>query len=227
MPNITDYAYLIQNMFGESKTSRYGLISVSNLGSKSVQNQLRAAGIDTSSPQYKKVISDITAASNGVGYVNIQGIKNRMRNYDSDGDWIDPTTGLSGLVVTDKNRASKNKIISIPDSIKEEMFEQAKKEFLQDNGVGVGENTRRSEIYTKLYKQTAKKNRLAAGHTLSQYEKQYYQAFEDAVKSIDVTWKPGKAIPKDALDNVTRKNVESLLIKSGGNLVKRNINISI
>ena len=29
----------------------------------------------------------------------------------------------------------------------------------------------------------------AAGHTLSEYEKQYLQAFKDAVKAADPTWK--------------------------------------
>ena len=41
--------------------------------------------------------------ANGAMYGNIQGIKNLMKSYDKDGDYIDPTTGLAGLLVTEEN----------------------------------------------------------------------------------------------------------------------------
>ena len=43
---------------------------------------------------------------------NVQAIKNLMSQYDKNGDWIDPNTGLTGLV-TDENRNSYKHIISI------------------------------------------------------------------------------------------------------------------
>lgn len=67
-------------------------------------------------------------------YGNIQGIKNLMSHYDKDGDYINPVNGLAGLLVTDENESSRKRIISIPDSSKEEMYELAKKEFLNENG---------------------------------------------------------------------------------------------
>lgn len=51
-----------------------------------------------------------------------------------------------------------------------------------ENGVHNGDTTNRSEIYQKLYQQTEKNDRLAAGYTLEEYERQYWQAFTDAVK---------------------------------------------
>ncbi len=54
-----------------------------------------------------------------------------------------------------------------------------------------------------------KKERLAAGYTMQQYERTYRQAFIDAVKKADPKWSIGKPIPKGALDNVTRESVEN------------------
>ena len=65
-----------------------------------MQAQLKAAGINTNSKQYKAAVSVMTKNGNGAMYANIQGIKNLMSHYDKDGDYIDPTTGLAGLLVT-------------------------------------------------------------------------------------------------------------------------------
>lgn len=50
-----------------------------------------------------------------------------MSHYDKDGDYINPVNGLAGLLVTDENESSRKRIISIPDSSKEEMYELTKK----------------------------------------------------------------------------------------------------
>ncbi len=52
-------------------------------------------------------MQSMSSACSGVGYTNIQTIKNRMSCYDKDGDYISPVTGLAGLVVTEKNHAEK------------------------------------------------------------------------------------------------------------------------
>ena len=61
-------------------------------------------------------------------YGNIQGIKNLMKSYDKDGDYIDLTTGLVGLHDR-RNEGSRKTHHYIPESSKDEMFEQTKKEF--------------------------------------------------------------------------------------------------
>ena len=87
MSKIMDYSILFEQMFGVSNPAKNagtvgGRIKVSDLSSPSVQAQLKAAGIDTNSAQYKTVIGDMLSANKGgIGYTNIQAIKNRMRYY--------------------------------------------------------------------------------------------------------------------------------------------------
>ncbi len=206
---VRDLSNLFQQMSGMPVNSRGG------------QNILKKAGIDTNSKQYKAVMQSMSSASHGVGYTTVSAIRNRMSRYDKDGDYISPLTGMAGLVVTDKNRASKNKIISIPESSRDEMFELTKREFLRENGVANGDTTKRTDVYMNLYRKMDKNDRLAAGNTLRQYERAYTQAFVDAVKKVNPKWEPGKPIPSGALDGITRESIDSSLVKSGSELVKR------
>lgn len=230
MPRITDYSFFISQYVGTKSTkgaSAIGSFQLSQLNSSSVQAQLRAAGIDTNSKQYKAAIKRMMSNANGAMYGNIQGIKNLMKSYDKDGDYIDPTTGLAGLLVTEENAENRKKLISIPESSLDDMFELTKKEFLQGNGMGNGDTTKRSDVYTDLHRKMSKNDRLAAGYTLSQYEKAYTQAFIEATKAADPTWKAGKPIPSGALDGITRESVESTLTNSGSGFVKKSIDVSI
>ncbi len=199
-------------------SNRFQQISGMPINSKGGKNMLKKAGIDTSSKQYQAVMQSMSSACQGVGYTNVQAIKNRMSRYDKDGDYISPVTGLAGLVVTDKNRAEKNRIIDIPESSRDEMFELTRKEFFRENGVGNGDTTKRSDVYLNLYQKMDKNDRLAAGNTLRQYERAYTQAFVDAVKAVDPKWEPGKAIPSGALDGITRESVEANMKKLGSTL---------
>ena len=148
MSRITDYAFLFQKSFGTSGVNAIGSFQLSQLNSSSVQSQLKAAGININSKQYKAAVKEMMSAGNGAMYGNIQGIKNLMSHYDKDGDYINPVNGLAGLLVTDENENSRKRIISIPDSSKEEMYELTKKEFLRENGVHNGDTTKRSEDIT-------------------------------------------------------------------------------
>lgn len=127
MSKITDYAFLFQKSFGTSGVNAIGSFQLSQLNSSSVQSKLKAAGINTNSKQYKAAVKQMMSAGNGAMYGNIQGIKNLMSHYDKDGDYINPVNGLAGLLVTDENESSRKRIISIPDSSKEEMYELTKK----------------------------------------------------------------------------------------------------
>lgn len=198
------------------------------INSKGGQNMLRKAGINANSGQYKSVISDMNnACHGGIAYTNVQAIKNRMRSYDKDGDRINGAFGVSGLMVNEGNRASKNRIIPISEDIRDEMFELTKKEFLKEKGVQNGERTKRSDVYRKLYQNTKKNDRLAAGHTLHEYEEQYLQAFVDAVKAVDKDWRPGKSIPSGALDHIKREEIESQLMANGGSFVRKSADVKL
>ncbi len=209
MSRIIDYSFLFQSMLGTSKTNPIGSFQLSQLNSSSVQAQLKKAGIDTNSVQYKTVIKEMMKNGNGAMYTNPQAIKNLMKNYDKDGDYINPRTGLAGLLVTEENAASRNRIISIPESSKDEMFELTKKEFLRENGIHNGDTTRRSDVYTNMYRKVQKNDRLAAGYTLQQYERSYNRAFVNAAKAADPSWRAGMPIPAGALDGITRESVEN------------------
>ena len=76
MSKITDYGFLFQQMFGTKSISAIGSFQLSQLNSGSVQAQLRAAGIDTNSAQYKAAIKEMMQNGNGAMYTNIQCIKN-------------------------------------------------------------------------------------------------------------------------------------------------------
>lgn len=210
---------------GNSLTSS---IPVSSLSSPEMQKRMKAAGIDVNSKQYKAVINTMKKGLNGKeGYTNILAIRNMMRSYDKDGDYICPTTGLAGLLITDENRDSKNRIIEIPESSKDEMFELTKKEFIREYGVCNGDTTKRSDVYTNLYHKMPKKERLAAGHTLSQYERQYRQAFVNAVKAADPTWRIGQPFDPGVLNGITRESVDSTLVQSGNSLVRQSVEYGV
>ena len=211
MQRTIDYTYLLQNMLGTPKTNLVNNIQLSQINSKPVQAQLKAAGIDTNSKQYKAVMSQMMKDGNGAMFTNVHAIKNLMRQYDKNGDWIDPTTGLTGLLLTDENINSRKRVIPIPESSREEMFESTKREFLRENGVHNGDTTRRSEVYTNLYRKMKKDDRLAAGWTMQQFERQCSRGFVAAVKAADPTWTAGKQIPAGSLDGITRQDVENAL----------------
>lgn len=215
-----------QKMFGGNFLM--SSIPVSSLSTPEIRKQLQAAGIDVNSKQYKAAIGAMTKGQNGKeGYTNIQAIKNLMRSYDKDGDYICPTTGLAGLLVTDANRDSKNRIIDIPESSKDEMFELTKKEFIREYGVCNGDTTKRSDVYTNLYHKMPKKERLAAGHTLEQYERQYRQAFVNAVKAADPAWRIGQPFDPSVLNGITREAVDSTLVQSGSSLVRQSVEYGV
>lgn len=154
MSRITDYSFLFQGMSGLGskscgKINAIGNFRLSDLNSAEVQRKLKSMGINTNSKQYKAAIKQMmSGGANSNMYGNIHAIKNLMKGYDKDGDYIDPVTGLAGLLVTEENESSRKRIISISESSRDEMFEQTKKEFLRENGVLNGDTTKRSDVYT-------------------------------------------------------------------------------
>lgn len=213
MSRIMDYSFLFQSMNKSSGVDSFGRFRVNNANSKAVQSQLRAAGIDTNSKQYKRVMSEIS--KHPLAMTNIQGIKNLMQSYDADGDLISPS-GIAGMDATNIPLSKRHVLINIPEKNRQEMFDNAKREFLEENGVANGDTTKRSDVFLNYQKGAKKADRLKGTWTLEQFERQYNKAFEDAVKAADPTWKPGKKIPAGALDGITRESIEKSLVKTQG-----------
>lgn len=228
MPNITNYSPLIQSMFGRKGASWRvgatlpGVFQFSQLNSSSIQSRLKAAGIDTSSKRYKAVIQQMKKSGcKGNMFTNVQAIKNLMKNYNSRGEFVDPNTGLTGLDVTDETGDSYKKIIDIPESSKDKMFEAVRDSFLHRNGMGDGKGD--TEIFTDMYRQMKSDDRLSAGYTLRQYRSAYVQTFVSAIKAVDPTWEYGKAIPSGALDGITRESIESALVQKGNTFANKTV----
>ncbi len=63
MTKITDYSFLFQNMPAMPKKNIIGSFQLSQLNSRSVQAQLKAAGINTNSRQYKAAVKEMMRAT--------------------------------------------------------------------------------------------------------------------------------------------------------------------
>ena len=226
MTNITNLGYHVQKMGGGTGSTLPGMFQFSQLNSSSIQSRLKAAGIDTGSRQYKAVIRQMAKdGCTGSMFTCVQAIKNLMKNYNERGEWVEPTTGLTGLLVTDETGDSYKRMIDIPESSKEKMFEYVKNNYIEKNGMADGAG--KTEIYMEMYKQMDRDERLSAGWTLGEYRKAYSQAFVSAIKEVDPAWTYGKAIPSDVLEGITREFVEVNLKKPDSSLARASLNIQI
>lgn len=232
----TDYSYLFELMFGIKNSNSRGQgisnsFKVSDISSSSVQAQLRAAGINTNSKQYKAVISEMmkTAGETGAMFTNVQAIKNLMSGYNSDGDYTAGGRIVPGMLVNGIPESERHQIISISENARQKMFENCKREFIAEYGVANGDTTKRSDVYRAFQLSIKKEDRLKGTWTLQQYETAYNQAFYDAVKTADPNWEPGRPFNRSILDSITRESVDNALVKSGDRLVlmRKSFNTSI
>ena len=101
MSKITDYAFLFQKSFGTSGVNAIGSFQLSQLNSSSVQAQLKAAGINTNSKQYKSAVKQMMDFASGQGFECVEvacwpeekaerryeAYRNRFVVSNSDKDW--------------------------------------------------------------------------------------------------------------------------------------------
>ena len=216
---IRDFSNMFQQMSG---------MPINSKGGKAM---LKKYGIDTNSAQYKAAMKQMSqSAGGGVGYTNPQAIKNVMSGFDKDGDRIN-AFGVAGMDATGIPLSQRHKIISVSEKSRQDMFDETKRHFLQENGVGNGDTTKRSEVFTRYQLSVPKSDRLKGTWTLGQYERAYRQAFYDACKNADPKWEIGKDIPAGALDGITRESVDNVLVKGHGEfgetLERKSLDISL
>ena len=73
-----------------------------------------SAGIDINSKQYKAVVSSMISANESGGlYTNIQAIKNRMSQYDSDRNYTAGGLIVPGMIATGIPESERHQIIEI------------------------------------------------------------------------------------------------------------------
>ena len=232
----TNYGLLFQKMFGVPTRSRVpkknqinrnpinrnqiNNIQVSQLNSKSVRAQLKAAGVDINSKQYKAVINQMMKDGNGAMYTNVQAIKNLMKGYNKDGDYVGPGGIIvPGMIMNGIPESERHQIIDISEEARQKMFDETKRHFLQEYGVANGRTTKRSEVFREFQLSIPKEDRLKGTWTLGEYERAYHQAFYDAVKAADPNWSLGQPFSRKILDSVTRESVDNALVQSGNKLV--------
>lgn len=152
-------------------------------------------------------------------------MRNVMGNFNSDGDFVGP----GGIVVPgmyhgkdgEADRSTWQQLIAVSDDMRQKMFDNVKREFIQENGISNGDTTKRSKIFREYQLSVKKEDRAKGTWTLQQYEGKYCSAMYAAVKAANPNWKPGQPFDPGILDSVTRESVESQLVKSGNTLVKK------
>lgn len=93
-----------------------------------------AACFDANGVLRKSRLKNVEMAKDGCTgsmFTCVQAIKNLMKNYNARGEWVEPTTGLTGLLVTDEMGDSYKRMIDIPESSKEKMFEYVKNNYIE------------------------------------------------------------------------------------------------
>lgn len=205
-------------------------LSINGSGFGSIGN---GNGIDTNSKQYKaamKMLNAAWAASPPVNMTEFEKqmtIKNWMKKFDKDGDYIDSATGISGMLGTGKSVSERHKIIKVSETARQDMFDEVKRHFIEENGNMNGRTTRRSEVFQRYQKSVPKEDRQKGTWTLSQYERQYRQAMISAVKEADPSWDFGKPFDSKILDKVDREKIDNTIVSDGVNLSTDSIDYSV
>ena len=210
-----------------------------NISGFGAGNNYSYKSIDTNSKQYKaaadEYLADVIAEETMMTpeqkmlYELFGGrethMRNVMSNFNSDGDFIGP----GGVVVPGMyhgrdgtvDRSTWQQLINVPDDARQKMFDNVKREFIQENGISNGDTTKRSKIFREYQLSVKKEDRAKGTWTLQQYEGKYRSAMYAAVKAANPKWEPGQPFDPGILDSVTRESVESTLMKSGNTLVKK------
>lgn len=196
-------------------------------------------GINTNSKQYKAAAKDhldkliaeeaMMTSEQKMLYELLGGreahMRNVMQNYNSDGDFVGP----GGVVVPGMyhgedgtvDRSTWQQLINVSDDARQKMFDNVKREFIQENGISNGDTTKRSQVFREYQLSVKKEDRAKGTWTLQQYEGKYRSAMYAAVKAANPNWQPGQPFDPGILDSVTRESVESQLVKSGNTFVKK------
>ena len=128
---------------------------------------------------------------------------------------------VRGMIINGKSESEWHQMIDVSEEYRQNMFDECKRHFLQENGVANGDTTRRSEVFRAYQLSTKENDRLKGTWVLEQYERQYTAALAAAVRAANPNWKNGDPFDAGIVDSVTRESVESRLTVSGSTLVKK------
>ena len=202
-----------------SMKSRYGRISsksgmnASGTKSNSYRPAKQSSGSSVATMMDLSAVSSKRAKSQRM-------LQKLARGTSSGNGLLNPSSGSSDLFSTDIP-ISGQQIVKVPESTRQAIFDETKRQFIENNGNVDDKSVQRAEIYQDYLKSTPKKSQQSGTWTLSQYESQYRSAMTDAVKAANPSWKEGQPFNKKALDSVTREVVEKRLVSDGVNLSRK------
>ena len=175
-------------------------------------NNYSYKGIDTNSKQYKAAADEYLAdvilkeammtPKQKMLFELLGGreahMRNLMGNFNSDGDFVGP----GGVVVPgmyhgrdgEVDRSTWQQLINVSDDARQKMFDNVKREFIQENGISNGDTTKRSKIFREYQLSVKKEDRAKGTWTLQQYEGKYRSAMYAAVKAANPKWEPGQRL---------------------------------
>lgn len=95
--------------------------------------------------------------SNHKSHLNYIG--KREKQFDSDGDLLN-ANGVAGMDVTGKG-TSWQKLTNVSEDHRQKMFDNVKREFIQEKGLSNGDTTKRSDIFKDYQLRVSKDKRLS------------------------------------------------------------------
>ena len=177
-----------------SMKSRYGRIS-SKPGmnaSSTKSNSYRAT--KQSSGSSVAAMMDLSAVSSK-RTKSQRTLQKFARAASSGNGLLNPSSGSSDLFSTDI-LISGQQIVKVPESTRQAIFDETKRQFIENNGSVDDKSAQRTEVYQDYLKGTSKRNQASGTWTLTQNESQYRDAMTDAVKAANPSWKEGQPFNK-------------------------------
>ena len=148
-----------------------------------ISNILKQAGVDTSSitkdctftvdPYSYEITVDGVDEETKVLMQNALNVGNNGKNLYKHIYYCSTQDGCESSQVTEESKMK----------YRQKMFDNVKREFIQENGLSNGDTTKRSDIFKDYQLSVSKDKRLSGTWTLEQYEGQYRVAMYAAVKS--------------------------------------------
>ena len=150
-----------------------------------------------------KLFSQADISKSGVfGQVNLSvgGVKYRVSSmyYDENGvPWHSKEEANQCITGMDWK-----KIVSVSEQVKLDLAEVVKQDFINTNGWGIPERSKRHDVINKYLGTLPSTQRSSASWTLSRMAGDYGRRLEELVRKNKPNWKPGDAFDTSILDQL-------------------------
>lgn len=175
------------------------------------------------SPRYQAALAQLNAIwgdypPEGVSKEQAEDqIRNLMKSYDEDGDRLN-AYGIAGMDATGKDASEIHRIVDVPEEYRQKMFDLTKRDFVENYGMGRGDDAKEAALLREFQLGIPKEDRLKGTWTLEQYRRAYTEALAEAVRADNPSWEAGDAFAPSLVETLTRQDVETRLSSDGTNL---------